>query len=231
MSKRCTGRVQIRTLNNVAYNPRTTTREALSALKISIRDFTAAIPAAERGSGFRLVSTVTVNRRGSRIVGGHQRVRALIEMGQDWIDGRDITWVDLKPDSGMEKALNVALNSDSLSGRFDQKKLSALLADIRSTDAARIETLRLDTLLEHLGKTGPRSGTPEIAFSEELLESQNYIVLFFENDVDWLAAKTHFEIVPKYSKRSNGKPWSKGIGRVLSGAAYLARLRKLGVLK
>lgn len=64
----------------------------------------------------------------------------------------------------------------------------------------------------------------EIKFSEELLESHNYVVLYFDNDIDWLSAKSHFQLDSVYSKRSNGKPWSKGTGRVVHGGKYLTRL-------
>ena len=62
---------------------------------------------------------------------------------------------------------------------------------------------------------------PEIEFSEFLNESNNYVVLFFDNDMDWLQAQTHFDLKTVSSKRQNGKEWSKGIGRVLNGVNYL----------
>ena len=70
--------------------------------------------------------------------------------------------------------------------------------------------------------------TAKIQFSEELLESRNYVVLYFDNDIDWLTARTHFRLKAVYSKRCNGKPWSKGIGRVVDGAKYLRRITKHG---
>jgi hypothetical protein len=66
----------------------------------------------------------------------------------------------------------------------------------------------------------------EIKFSEELLESHNYVVLYFDNDIDWLSAQTHFKLDSVYSKRANGKPWSKGIGRVVHGGNYLTNLNE-----
>ena len=65
----------------------------------------------------------------------------------------------------------------------------------------------------------------EIEFSEYLDESHNYVVLLFDNDVDWLSAQTHFELKSVSSKRQNGKPWSKGIGRVINGAEYLNSIK------
>ena len=65
----------------------------------------------------------------------------------------------------------------------------------------------------------------EVVFSQYLGESSNYVVLKFDNDVDWLSAQTHFNLDAVYSKRANGKPWSKGIGRVIDGAKYLKELK------
>ena len=66
---------------------------------------------------------------------------------------------------------------------------------------------------------------PEIEFSEYLDESHNYVVLTFDNDIDWLSAQTHFQLKSVYSKRANGKAWSKGIGRVIDGGKYLNDLK------
>jgi ParB-like chromosome segregation protein Spo0J len=67
--------------------------------------------------------------------------------------------------------------------------------------------------------------SPQIVFSEEVDESHNYVVLYFSNDIDWLSARTHFDLESVHSKRCNGKPWSKGIGRVVNGAVYLSKLK------
>ena len=66
---------------------------------------------------------------------------------------------------------------------------------------------------------------PEIAFSEYLGESNNYVVLFFDNEINWLQAQTHFNLSSVSSKRSNGKAWSTGIGRIINGAEYFNSLK------
>lgn len=85
---------------------------------------------------------------------------------------------------------------------------------------------QLDDMLSDIEGAVPVKA--RIEFSEELLESRNYVVLYFDNDVDWLSARTHFKLRSVYSKRCNGKPWSKGIGRVVDGAKYLRRITKNG---
>ncbi len=86
-----------------------------------------------------------------------------------------------------------------------------------------------DQIADMLGAAGEAVPVKaRIEFSQELLESRNYIVLYFDNDIDWLSAKTHFKLRSVHSKRCNGKPWSKGIGRVVDGAKYLRRIIKDG---
>ncbi|MEW6505506.1 MAG: ParB/Srx family N-terminal domain-containing protein [Chloroflexota bacterium] len=62
---------------------------------------------------------------------------------------------------------------------------------------------------------------PEVEFSEELLESHNYIVLKFENDIDWLNAQTFFGLKPVQSLDSRPGFYHQGVGRVIEGGAAL----------
>lgn len=76
---------------------------------------------------FGYVEPVIWNQRTKRVVGGHQRLKVLEELGYVSVD---CVVVDLEePD---EKALNVALNK--ISGDWDKDKLADLLADLESLD-------------------------------------------------------------------------------------------------
>lgn len=126
--------IPIADLNALPYNPRVITAQELDELKASIKEHTKAIPRKERAKNYRLVSTITVNRNGNRIVGGHQRIKALQELGQTEIDIRDITWIELIPDSPEEKALNVTLNDPHKQGNYDETKLNEVLSDIKQNN-------------------------------------------------------------------------------------------------
>ena len=65
----------------------------------------------------------------------------------------------------------------------------------------------------------------EIKFSKEIDLESNYIVLKFNTDIDWLYAKTILELPSTYSQRSNGKPWVKGIGRVVDGIDAFKKIK------
>lgn len=71
---------------------------------------------------------------------------------------------------------------------------------------------------------------PEVEFSEILGEENNYLVLQFKNDVDWLQALSVFDVksVKCYSTRKDGQITKKmeriGVGRVLDGAKVLRQI-------
>lgn len=70
----------------------------------------------------------------------------------------------------------------------------------------------------------------EVEFSEILGEENNYLVLQFKTDIDWLNAQSVFglETVKSYSTRKDGKVAKnmerKGVARVLDGAKVLNEL-------
>ena len=73
---------------------------------------------------------------------------------------------------------------------------------------------------------------PEVEFTEVLEEENNYIVLFFDNAIDWLQAETLFDIksVKGLSTRKDGGGTpSKGVGRVLNGSKALSKIIDWGV--
>ena len=100
-------------LNPAEYNPRRDLKPGdreYEKLKRSIEEF-----------GF--VEPVVWNRRSGFVVGGHQRLKVLLEMGYTEID---CVVVDLGPKE--ERALNIALNK--IQGDWDENKLAAVMADL-----------------------------------------------------------------------------------------------------
>lgn len=76
---------------------------------------------------FGYVDPIIWNQRTERVVGGHQRLKVLEDLGYETID---CVVVDLDEDK--EKALNVALNK--ISGDWDKDKLIILISDLEATD-------------------------------------------------------------------------------------------------
>lgn len=106
-------KVDIKTLKASDYNPRVDLKPGMKEyekLKNSIETF-----------GY--VEPIIVNDRTGRVVGGHQRLSVLRDLGYTEVE---VVHVDL--DEAHEKALNVALNK--IEGAWDAEKLEDLLRDI-----------------------------------------------------------------------------------------------------
>ena len=177
------------------YNPRQLSDDQYKHLKDSI-------------SGFGLVDPIIINKNKDRkdiIIGGHQRVKVARTMG---IDKVPCVEIDLTYDK--EKELNVRLNKNTGSWDFD------ILAN----------TFDIDELIdfgfdekELVGNEKEEVIEPEIEITEELFESHNYIMLYFDNELDWQTAKDVFEL--KTVKRKNQRIGDKGLGRVVKGKDIL----------
>lgn len=105
-------RIAISQLQAATYNPRVDLQPgdpAYEKLKQSVETF-----------GY--LQPVIVNRRNSTVVGGHQRLKVLKDLGYEQVD---VVFVDLSDDR--EIALNLALNK--ISGDWDESKLGRLLQE------------------------------------------------------------------------------------------------------
>lgn len=197
-------------LNPAEYNPREDLQpedKEYQKLKKSIQEF-----------GY--VDPVIFNERTGRIVGGHQRLKVLKELGYETIQAVVIDIEEQK-----EKALNIALNK--ISGRWDEAKLKDLLIDI-DTGEFDIELTGFDEneVEKLINKfVDVEEEKPEYEFAEELLEEHNYIVLYFDNKMDWQTACDKLNIKTVHALDSREDYKRKGIGRVIRGADVLERIR------
>lgn len=76
---------------------------------------------------FGYVEPVIWNKTTGNVVGGHQRLKVLEDLGHTSVD-----CVIVELDDTREKALNVALNK--ISGAWDEDKLALLIADLDASD-------------------------------------------------------------------------------------------------
>lgn len=137
-------------LNLAEYNPRKISDDALGRLKASIKSHTAAISGWAAEKGLRLVDPIIVNDANRRVVGGHQRIKALRDMGQTWVHADDVRHVFIE-DERKEAALNIALNNQRMAGEFDIPKLKDLIVEIDAgdfniTEFIGFEQIELDTM-------------------------------------------------------------------------------------
>ena len=106
--------VETKTIKPSPYNPRKISGQTMEKLKKSLKTF-------------GLVDPIIVNKANMTVVGGNQRLKALMELG---IDKVNAVMVDL--DDQQEKALNVALNK--ISGEWDFDKLRSLITGLNEID-------------------------------------------------------------------------------------------------
>ena len=135
--------VRLATLQPIPYNPRAITEEAESALAQSLARGKRTL---EDGSR-TLLKSVVLNRQGLRIVSGHQRIKQLIEQGQQTLSEKDIRWIDVEPESVMETYFLIAHNSPTIKGNFDPDGLIELVNDIVNMDAELGEALQLPSMV------------------------------------------------------------------------------------
>ena len=105
-------KIPVSRLNAAAYNPRKDLKPGdreYEKLKRSISEF-----------GY--VEPVIWNQQTGNVVGGHQRLKVLVDLGQ-----REIDCVVVDLDLPREKALNIALNK--IQGDWDENKLASLMAE------------------------------------------------------------------------------------------------------
>ena len=100
---------------------------------------------------FGYVEPVIWNKTTGRVVGGHQRIKVLMDMG---ITEVECVVVELSEEK--EKALNIALNK--ISGEWDKDKLALLITDLQGTDfdvsLTGFEPAEIDDLFKDSVKDG-----------------------------------------------------------------------------
>ena len=104
-------------LHPADYNPR-------KDLKPGDREYDKLVRSIEE---FGYVEPIVWNRTTGNIIGGHQRLKVLIDKGYT-----EIEVVELELDEQEEKILNVALNK--ISGRWDNEKLIAVLEELKEQE-------------------------------------------------------------------------------------------------
>lgn len=190
------------------YNPRKDLKpgdEEYEKLRKSIKEF-----------GY--VETIIWNEKTGNVVGGHQRLKVMKELGYDKVT---VSVVNL--DEQKEKALNIALNK--IEGDWDNNLLKELLLDIDTGDFDMELTGFDDDELEKLMIEGEKFvEKPEKEFTEELLEEHNYVVLYFDNKMDWQTAVEKLGIETKKALDSKEGYERSGVGRVIRGADVIGRI-------
>lgn len=129
--------VPISSLNAASYNPRKDLKPGdaeYEHIKKSIQTF-----------GY--IDPIIWNKRTGRVVGGHQRLKVLQELGQN-----NVKVVEVDFDEDKEKAANIALNK--ISGDWEPELLQNLLDELEDSDFDMGDFGINDDFLKSLHLTG-----------------------------------------------------------------------------
>jgi len=169
--------------------------EAVEGVMNSIREF-----------GFK--SPILLDKD-SIIVCGHTRHRAAQKLGMTEVPCIFLT--DLSDEK--IKAYRLADNKVSEAAEWDVKKLEKELD--------KLANMQIDmSIFGFENDDGEKDKKPEVEFTDELLLEHNYIILYFDNPLDWEVAKDKFGLkIKKDLKERKSQP--TGIGRVVNGKEFL----------
>jgi len=164
------------------YNPRKIGPKAMAGLKASLTRF------GELGG-------IVFNRRTGHLVGGHQRVKALLQLGETHADVRV---VDLPLSE--EKAANLALNHPGIGGEWDDALLAVVLDEVKRDLPTAFEELQLDDIIGRKSESAgsafddyPQGGSVGESGSDEVGESRTTEINPDNFDLDHKCPRCGFE--------------------------------------
>lgn len=196
-------RIQVDTVEPFPGNPR---EGDVGAIAESLRRFGQQKP-------------IVVQESTRYIVAGNHLWRAAVALGWSEIAANVVPM-----DDKTAEAFLIADNRTSELGTYDDDALGVLLAKIAKEGNLRgtgYDGEDVDRFLQDLERENRAKVAPEIAFATELLESHNYVVLYFDNDLDWQSAVERFGLETVKAQDSTDTYERKGIGRVIPGANVL----------
>ncbi len=201
--------IDLKSIKPYEKNPRKN-EEAVSYVLESIKQF-----------GFKVPIVVDVN---NEIVCGHTRYLAAKELKLKEVPC-------IKADDLTDEQIRAYRLADNKVAEFSQWDSDLLDSELDRLLDIDMELFGFFDDVEEIEETTDEV-VAEVEFTEVLEEENNYIVLFFDNEIDWLQAESLFDIktVKGLSTRKDGKGKpSRGVGRVLNGAKALSKIVDWGV--
>lgn len=173
-----------------------------------------------RARGWR--APITVSKRSGFVVRGHCRLLAAYLLGCREVP---VDYQNYKTEAE-EWADLVADNKVAELAEMDKELERKMIRELKKMDfdllSAGYDEKELEKLFKAEGKSEDEAG--EVEFTEELLEEHNYIVLYFDNSVDWLQALSLFDLKRVKSLDSRKGFKKEGVGRVLYGPKALNQI-------
>ena len=193
--------IDITKLKEWKRNPRKISRQNLDKLKKRILE----------DQAFLDKRPLLVNKVGEDYVvyAGNQRLKACKELGLKEIP------VDIEEDMEEELMKKRAI-ADNVS--FGELLLDEVAELNLSSEFLEAMNIQLKDKTEKI--------TPEVEFTEELLEEHNYVVLYFNNQIDWMQLQTVYPLKSVQASDSKEGFRKMGVGRVVNGADFIKKVRE-----
>lgn len=151
------------------------------------------------------------------IIAGHGRLLAAKKLGMT--DVPCILVDDLTEDQIKKYRL-----MDNRTAELSMDNMENIKMELEELNDEQLNNLYAGVLDDDGPSSKSKEKKAEIEFTEELMEAHNYVVLYFDNEVDWMTAVDKLGITTK--KTPDSRPWYEraGIGRVVKGADVISRI-------
>jgi hypothetical protein len=187
---------------------------------------------------FGFVQPLLINETTGKLIAGHGRLEAIKEIQSrglpipSGISEKKGKWfvptirnVSFEDDQEAN-AYIIADNRLVELGGWDSDKLDSMLIDLKSSGERSMEGIGFTEL--DITKLKNNKVDPEIEFTTEILESNQYVVFVFNNIMDWNMIKENLNITTKDTtdSREGSKYRTRGLGRVLDGSQLINLVNK-----
>lgn len=173
---------------------------------------------------------ITVSKLSGFVVKGHGRLLSAKKAGLKFVpvdyqayENEAQEYADLMADNRIAELSEI--NDEKLKNIFEEIEFKDDEIELTGYDQEF-----LDNLLNEAEDEDEEEIEGDVKFTEVLREEHNYVVLYFDNEIDWLQAQSLLNIKPamRLSTRKDGSISSNkkiGLGRVLNGAKALEDLK------
>lgn len=197
--------VDIEVLKYWDANPRGISSENLEELKESIKKYGQFLPLSVMEDG--------------TVLSGNMRLRAMKEIGVKEV------WIDLVYPKDDQEKMDIAFACNMAFGEFVKNKLETLVISL--PDVKFDYKINIGKPISVADIVGVKDGEnkPEIEFSQELMEENNYVVLVFDNEMDWTQLLSIYPLVSVKALDSEKGFEKVGVGRVIRGVDFINKIK------
>jgi hypothetical protein len=183
-------------------NPRIIKKDEFARLKKKIKDFPE-----------MLEKRPIVYDENFIVLGGNMRLRVLRELEKEGFEIKDSYFKSAEGWTEEQKR-NFVINDNIADGEWDYDLLA------NEWDDLPLEEWGVGVLKKEEEIEG------EVKFTEELLEEHNYVVLYFDNEIDWLNLQSLFPLSTVQALDSKKGYEKKGVGRVIKGVDFINKIKE-----